>query len=240
MTVVADDTVRIGKLRFPHHAKLVGFRCTGLHLRPGDPCIVQTKDGSTQYAEVRTRPGPLKLGAACVGCLPQVIRKATEEDREQQATARRRESHARDFFRKKVAERDLPMQVLYVEKPFGRNRLIFHFEAEQRVDFRELVKDLAHVYDMRIEMRQEGVRDQAAAAGGMGPCGKTLCCATHLDGFKPIAIKMAKQQGIPLSPNSITGMCGRLKCCLRYEYDASKGGKRRTAAADAQPGTFDV
>lgn len=227
----ATATQRIGKLRYPHSDRLHSFVCEDLRFRPGEACVVVHKDGRESFAEVRRRPGPLPLDAGCTGCLPKVVRKATAEDCQARAEAESLERHAHAFCREKVAARDLPMKILFVERPFNRNRLIFHFSAEHRVDFRELVKDLAHMYNTRIEMRQDGVRDHAAVMGGLGPCGASLCCATHLDRFDPVGIKMAKQQGISLSPNSITGMCGRLKCCLRYEYDPAKGGKRRTRPA---------
>ncbi len=235
MTVAVGRRQRIGKLRYPHSERTHTFRCGDLRLRPGDFCIARQRDGSETIAEVRTIPGPLPLDAGCTGCMPRVIRKATEADAAKRTAGERTERHARRFCREKIAQRELPMQLLYVEKPFDKNRLIFHFRAEERVDFRELVKDMAHAYRMRIEMRQDGVRDYAATRGGLGPCGKELCCSTHLQQFSPVSIKMAKHQDLSLSPESVTGMCGRLKCCLRYEYDPTQGPRRRRGRKKPAP-----
>lgn len=243
MTTGTAGRLRVGKLKFPHSERAFSFRCVGLQLQPGDPCIVRTREGGEAFAEVRTIPGPLPLGSGCTGCMPRVVRRATDEDVRQRAEAERTERHAHAFCREKITSRALPMKLLYVEKPFDQNRLVFHFHAEHRVDFRELVKDMAHAYRARIEMRQDGVRDFAATQGGLGSCGKELCCSTHLDRFAPVSIKMAKQQDLPLNPESVTGQCGRLKCCLRYEYDPTQAptrGRRGRKRPRTEAQTFDA
>lgn len=127
-----------------------------------------------------------------------------------------------DSCSRKIQERRLPMKLIDAEFSFDRSKVIFYFTAEGRVDFRDLVKDLANVFKTRIELKQIGVRDEAKMLGGLGPCGRALCCATYLKDFEPVTIKMAKEQNLPLNPTKISGLCGRLMCCLGYEYKTYK------------------
>jgi len=152
-----------------------------------------------------------------------VVRRATEADIVVRLKQEQREREARQVALERIRALDLPMKLSRVEQPFDGSRLIFYFTAETRVDFRELVRDLAGRFRTRIEMRQIGVRDEARMLGGYGSCGRPLCCSTWLTSFEPVSIKMAKQQDLSLNPSKLSGLCGRLKCCLRYELPNSKG-----------------
>jgi cell fate regulator YaaT (PSP1 superfamily) len=153
----------------------------------------------------------------------QVVRVATREDIVARLKHEHRERDAMRIATLKIRERGLGMKLTRVEQLFDGSRLVFYFTAESRVDFRELVKELAGEFRTRIEMRQIGVRDEAKMLGGYGTCGRPLCCTTFLNGFEPISIKMAKQQDLSLNPSKLSGLCGRLKCCLRYELPNAKG-----------------
>ncbi|KYG91074.1 stage 0 sporulation family protein [Metasolibacillus sp. FSL K6-0083] len=151
--------------------------------------------------------------------LKQVVRPADERDRIQVDENQTEAKRAFDLANAKIIEHSLDMKLVDVEYTFDRNKIIFYFTAEGRVDFRELVKDLASVFRTRIELRQIGVRDEAKLLGGIGPCGRMLCCSTFLGDFDPVSIKMAKDQNLSLNPTKISGLCGRLMCCLKYEND---------------------
>ncbi|MBP1932428.1 PSP1 domain-containing protein [Ammoniphilus resinae] len=157
--------------------------------------------------------------------LKKVIRLATEEDTEQVKVNKSMATEALKLCQEKIAEHQLEMKLVDVEYTFDRNKIIFYFTAEGRVDFRELVKDLAAVFRTRIELRQIGVRDEAKMLGGIGPCGRILCCSTFLGDFEPVSIKMAKDQNLSLNPVKISGLCGRLMCCLKYENDNYESAK---------------
>ncbi len=152
--------------------------------------------------------------------LKKVIRKATEDDCRRVEENRRKEAAAFARCQKKIDEHGLDMKLVNVEYNFDRNKIIFYFTSEERVDFRELVKDLASIFKTRIELRQIGVRDEAKQKGGIGPCGRAFCCSTFLEEFEPVSIRMAKGQNLSLNPTKISGVCGRLMCCLRYEASA--------------------
>lgn len=154
-----------------------------------------------------------------VAPLKKVLRVATEEDHKVYEGNKAKEKEAFDICLRKINDHDLGMKLIDVEYTFDNNKIIFYFTADGRVDFRELVKDLASVFKTRIELRQIGVRDEAKMISGMGPCGKGLCCSTFLGDFAPVSIKMAKEQNLSLNPAKISGICGRLMCCLKYEYD---------------------
>jgi cell fate regulator YaaT (PSP1 superfamily) len=151
-----------------------------------------------------------------------VIRKATAGDMHQIEKNKQKVSELMSICDKKIEEHKLPMKLVDAEYSFDRTKVMFYFTADTRVDFRSLVKDLAAVFKARIELRQIGVRDEAKLLGGFGPCGETLCCAKFLKNFQPVTIKMAKEQNLSLNPTKISGLCGRLMCCLSYEYDAYK------------------
>jgi len=149
--------------------------------------------------------------------LKKVLRKATPDDLEKAEVNRAKEEKAKETCQEKIVEHQLPMKLVNVEYTFDASKIIFYFTAEGRVDFRELVKDLAAIFRTRIELRQIGVRDEAKMLGGLGSCGRELCCASFLGEFEPVSIKMAKEQNLSLNPTKISGICGRLMCCLNYE-----------------------
>ncbi|MGI6422115.1 MAG: PSP1 domain-containing protein [Syntrophomonadaceae bacterium] len=151
--------------------------------------------------------------------LKKVIRKATPADLETYNNNKQKEKEAMEICRQKVLEHKLPMRLIDAEYTFDRGKVIFYFTAEGRVDFRELVKDLAGIFKTRIELRQIGVRDEAKMLGGIGSCGQELCCHCFLGEFEPVSIKMAKEQNLSLNPTKISGICGRLMCCLKYESE---------------------
>ena len=151
--------------------------------------------------------------------LKAVIRIATPEDDEREARNRRKEKEAFQICLEKIAKHKLEMKLIKVEYTFDNNKVLFYFTADGRIDFRELVKDLASVFKTRIELRQIGVRDETKIVGGIGICGRPLCCASYLSEFIPVSIKMAKEQNLSLNPTKISGVCGRLMCCLKYEED---------------------
>ncbi|MTD32145.1 stage 0 sporulation family protein [Planomicrobium sp. YIM 101495] len=158
--------------------------------------------------------------------LKQVVRVASERDRQQVEDNRLEAQHAFEVGTGKIVDHKLEMNLVDVEFTFDRNKIIFYFTAEGRVDFRNLVKDLASVFRTRIELRQIGVRDEAKMLGGIGPCGRMLCCSTFLGDFEPVSIKMAKDQNLSLNPSKISGLCGRLMCCLKYENDEYEEAKK--------------
>jgi cell fate regulator YaaT (PSP1 superfamily) len=194
-------------------------------LRPGDPVIVQTAEGKALGTVTRAVPALAARKCPPEGDAARVIRRATRDDVVTRLKHQQREKEAHQICQMKIRERGLAMKLARVEQLFDGSRLIFYYTAEGRVDFRELVRDLAAHFRTRIEMRQIGVRDEARMLGGYGSCGRPLCCTTFLQTFEPISIKMAKQQQLSLNPSKLSGMCGRLKCCLRYELPNGKGVK---------------
>lgn len=196
-----------------------------LPLRPGEAVVVLTTEGpalGTVQRAVR-EIGERKIPGGSDA--PRVVRRATRADAVLRMQHEQREREAMRICQMKIRERGLPMKLTRVEQLFDGSRLIFYYTAEGRVDFRELVRDLASHFRVRIEMRQIGVRDAARMLGGYGPCGRPLCCTTFLQVFEPVSIRMAKQQQLSLNPSKLSGMCGRLKCCLRYELPNGKGVK---------------
>ncbi len=192
-------------------------------LRPGVPLVVET-EGVIALGHVACAVHGQLFGAA--GASQRVLRVATDEDL---TIRRRQQQRERDAYRVgllKIRERGLAMKLTRVEQLYDGSRLIFYFTAEGRIDFRELVRELATEFRSRIEMRQIGVRDEARMVDGYGSCGRQLCCAAWLQSFEPVSIKMAKQQDLSLNPSKLSGLCGRLKCCLRYELPESKLPKR--------------
>ncbi|ENQ3108327.1 Cell fate regulator YaaT, PSP1 superfamily (controls sporulation, competence, biofilm development) [Bacillus sp. 491mf] len=164
--------------------------------------------------------------------LKKVIRIANENDRTIVEENRRAAKEAYQVCQEKVIEHELDMKLVDVEYTFDRNKVIFYFTADGRIDFRELVKDLAAIFRTRIELRQIGVRDEAKMLGGIGPCGRMLCCSTFLGDFEPVSIKMAKDQNLSLNPAKISGLCGRLMCCLKYENDEYEAAKEQLPDLD--------
>ena len=192
----------------------------GMKPRIGDYVIIEVERGQ-DYAQVMKAIEPLKEERPRKS-LKKILRIATENDLARINENRKRIRHASQTCARKIQERKLDMKLINVEYSFDRTKLIFYFTSEGRVDFRELVKDLAHIFKVRIELRQIGVRDEARMLGGFGHCGRPLCCASFLKGFEPVTIRMAKEQNLPLNPSKISGCCGRLMCCLGYEYQNYK------------------
>lgn len=204
-------------VRFKKAGKIYYFDPVDFALEKDDYVIVETARG-VEYGKVVV---PIKQVGEHDVVLPlkQVVRPSTEKDRIQVEENRSESVQALALGTEKILERALEMKLVDVEYTFDRNKIIFYFTAEGRVDFRDLVKDLASVFRTRIELRQIGVRDEAKMLGGIGPCGRMLCCSTFLGDFEPVSIKMAKDQNLSLNPSKISGLCGRLMCCLKYEND---------------------
>ena len=204
-------------VRFKKVGKIYYFDPSGFEVTAGTPVIVETARG-LEYgvAEIGNRDVP---ASEIVSPLKKVVRIAAEQDILQDELNKKREEEAYVVFNEKAKAHGLSMKLIEVELTFDLNKIIFYFTADGRVDFRELVKDLASVFKMRIELRQIGVRDEAKVLNGMGICGRTLCCATFLEDFQPVSIKMAKEQNLSLNPTKISGVCGRLMCCLKYEEE---------------------
>ena len=194
-------------------------------IRPGTDVVVESAEGQAVASVVRVPSALAERRRPADGSPEVVVRRATHQDLVQRLKQRQREQDAHRIALLKIRERGLAMKLTRVEFPFDGSRLIFYYTADARVDFRELVRDLAGHFHVRIEMRQIGVRDEAKMLGGYGPCGRPLCCTTWLNGFEPVSIKMAKQQQLSLNPSKLSGQCGRLKCCLRYELPNGNGVK---------------
>jgi cell fate regulator YaaT (PSP1 superfamily) len=190
--------------------------------RPGDHVVVQSESGPALATVVRSNPH-LSDRRRSMADSSARVRLATQEDLAVRSKQQLREREAYRVALLKIRERGLGMKLTRVELALDGSRLVFYFTADGRVDFRELVRELAAEFHTRIEMRQIGVRDEAKMLGGYGTCGRPLCCTTFLTSFEPISIKMAKQQDLSLNPSKLSGLCGRLKCCLRYELPNAKG-----------------
>ena len=205
-------------VRFRSGSKTYYFDPRDLTVRTGDDVVVETAQGP-EFAQCVE--GNHEVGDdAVVKPLRPVLRIATDNDRHTAAYNRSREKDAFDICQKKIAQHGLEMKLVRVECSFDGSKILFFFTADGRVDFRELVKDLASVFRARIELRQIGVRDEAKMIGGLGICGQPFCCSRFLKDFQPVSIKMAKEQGLSLNPTKISGACGRLMCCLAYEESA--------------------
>ena len=209
--------IEIIGVRFKKAGKLYYFDPDGMQMEEGSHAIVETVRG-VEYGTV-IKSNTLVDESEVIQPLKKVIRKATPEDDESEAQNRLREKDAFGICEEKIAKHGLDMKLIDVEITFDHNKLIFYFTSDERVDFRELVKELAGVFRTRIELRQIGVRDEAKMLNGIGICGHPLCCATFLGDFQPVSIKMAKEQSLSLNPTKISGICGRLMCCLKYEED---------------------
>lgn len=205
-------------IKFKNKGKSYYFDPNGLHIEKGRGVIVETARG-LEFAEC-VYENHMVEDSAIIPPLRPVVRAASDEDLRTAEENKKKEAEAFEICRRKIAEHELDMKLVDVEYSFDGSKLLFCFTSEGRVDFRELVKDLAATFKMRIELRQIGVRDEARMLGGLGICGKPFCCAQFLDDFQPVSIKMAKTQGLSLNPTKISGTCGRLMCCLKYEQDA--------------------
>jgi len=211
-------------VRFKQAGKIYYFDPDDLPIGKDQVVIVETARG-IEYGKVVIGKKYVSEGEVVLP-LKRVLRLATEEDRRQVMENKAAAERALSLCREKVREHALDMRLIDAEYTFDRNKIIFYFTADGRVDFRELVKDLASIFRTRIELRQIGVRDEAKMLGGIGPCGRTLCCSSFLGDFEPVSIKMAKDQNLSLNPIKISGLCGRLMCCLKYENDAYEEAKR--------------
>lgn len=205
-------------VRFKPVGKIYYFDPGKLHINDGQHVIVETSRG-IECGEVALAGKNVK-DEDIVQPLKKVIRVASDKDLDKVKQNKVKEKEAFAICQEKIKKHDLDMKLIDVEYTFDNNKILFYFTADGRVDFRELVKDLAGVFRTRIELRQIGVRDQSKMLGGLGICGKPFCCSTFLSEFQPVSIKMAKEQSLSLNPTKISGTCGRLMCCLKYEQEA--------------------
>lgn len=211
-------------VRFKQAGKIYYFDPDDYEMEKNQAVIVETARG-VEYGHVVIGKKFVSEGEVVLP-LKRVMRLASEEDRRQVEENEAAAAEALALCRQKIQEHNLQMKLVEAEYTFDRNKIIFYFTADGRVDFRELVKDLAAIFRTRIELRQIGVRDEAKMLGGIGPCGRTLCCSSFLGDFEPVSIKMAKDQSLSLNPIKISGLCGRLMCCLKYENDNYEQAKR--------------
>ena len=202
-------------VRFKEVGKVYYFDPNGIQMKKGDMAIVETARG-VECGEVAMENREIE-DKDIVHPLKKMIRKATQGDLKKVEENRKKERHAFEICEKKILDHKLEMKLVDVEYTLDRSKLVFYFTADNRVDFRELVKDLASQFHTRIELRQIGVRDESKMLGGLGLCGQPFCCSRFLKNFQPVSIKMAKEQGLSLNPSKISGSCGRLMCCLAYE-----------------------
>lgn len=217
--------IRVIGVRFRQAGKIYYFDPVDFDIEVGQHVIVETARG-IEYGLVLTGPREVEDDKVIQPLKP-VIRVATPEDDEIEMKNKEKEKSAFNICLEKIAKHKLEMKLIDAEYTFDNNKVLFYFTADGRIDFRELVKDLASVFKTRIELRQIGVRDETKILGGIGICGRTLCCHSHLSEFAPVSIKMAKEQNLSLNPTKISGVCGRLMCCLKneeetYEYLNSK------------------
>ena len=204
-------------IRFRNVVKIYYFNPRGYKMKTGDHVIVETARG-IEYGRVVLGPKEVREEEV-VHPLKEVLRVATAEDDEREAQNRLKEKDAFKICQKKIREHGLEMKLIDAEYTFDNNKVLFYFTADGRIDFRQLVKDLAAIFKTRIELRQIGVRDETKILGGIGICGRCLCCHTYLTEFAPVSIKMAKEQNLSLNQTKISGVCGRLMCCLKNEQE---------------------
>ncbi len=210
--------VEVIGVKFRSDGRIYSFSPAGQKYSVGSYVIVTTSRG-TECGEVASENHNVP-DSSIVGQLKEVVRPANEDDLKKMRENREKEREAFEFCERKITERGLEMKLVDVEVTFDATKILFFFTADGRVDFRELVKDLASQFHTRIELRQIGVRDEAKMMGGLGICGQPFCCSQFLSDFQPVSIKMAKEQGLSLNPTKISGTCGRLMCCLKYEQNA--------------------
>ena len=224
-------------IRFKNGGKIYYFDSQGVELRAGECAIVETARG-IEYGNVALANKTLPVSELVMPLRP-VIRKATEEDAVKYEENHRKEVEAAKIFEQKIVEHKLEMKLVDVEYTFDNSKLLFYFTSDGRVDFRELVKDLASVFRTRIELRQIGIRDETKMIGGLGVCGRPFCCKKFLDDFGQVSIKMAKEQNLSLNSQKISGACGRLMCCLRYEHEAYEDALKNLPKIDSYVETPD-
>ena len=209
--------IKVTGIRFRCAGKIYYFNPGDLNIKEGLDAIVETVRG-VEFGTIVLPIKELEESELTVP-LKDVMRIATDEDREKNIENHEKAVEAFSICKEKIIKHKLEMKLIDVEYTFDNNKILFYFTADGRIDFRELVKDLAAVFRTRIELRQIGVRDETKMMGGIGICGRCLCCKCHLSEFQPVSIKMAKEQGLSLNPTKISGVCGRLMCCLKYEQD---------------------
>ncbi len=233
----AEDSVEVVGIRFRTSGKVYYFDPKKNKLRRGQFAIVETARGP-EFGEVTFGNRRVRKSAT-VSPLRPVLRSATDADIAKNQENLKKEQEALEICRKKIMEHRLAMKLIEVQYAFDNSKLLFYFTSEGRVDFRDLVKDLASTFHTRIELRQIGIRDEAKMLGGLGACGRPLCCSTFLSDFVQVSIKMAKEQGISLNSSKISGVCGRLMCCLRYESEVYAEEIKRTPPIDSTVNTPD-
>ena len=209
--------IKVIGVRFRTAGKIYFFDPVQFEVKRGDHVIVETARG-VEYGTVVCDPKEVEEDKVIQPLKP-VLRVATEKDDEQEKSNKIKEREAFKICLEKIKKHELDMKLIDAEYTFDNNKVLFYFTADGRIDFRELVKDLAAVFKTRIELRQIGVRDETKILGGIGSCGRPLCCHTHLSEFVPVSIKMAKEQNLSLNPTKISGVCGRLMCCLKHEEE---------------------
>ena len=212
-------------VRFRNVGKIYYFNPKNYKVKPGDHVIVETARG-VEYGKVVLAPKDV-VDDQVVHPLKEVLRVATKDDDEREKYNREREREAFKICQKKIREHGLEMKLIDAEYTFDNNKVLFYFTADGRIDFRQLVKDLASIFKTRIELRQIGVRDETKILGGIGICGRCLCCHTYLSEFAPVSIRMAKEQNLSLNQTKISGVCGRLMCCLKNEQETYEELNRR-------------
>ena len=222
-------------VKFRGGSRLYYFSPGELEINAGDGVIVETARG-TEYGDVMVGIHDVPDDQV-IQPLKEVIRVATDRDREMRDSYRAKEKDAYVTCMERIQAHGLDMKLVDVEYTFNGSKIVFYFTADGRVDFRELVKDLASVFKTRIELRQIGVRDEAKMLGGLGSCGRPVCCKQFLPDFQPVSIKMAKEQGLSLSPTKISGICGRLMCCLKYEQDGYEYMRKQMPKVGREAGT---
>ena len=232
-----EEKVEVIGIRFRSAGKVYYFDPRGQKLKKGEFAIVETARGP-EFGEVSLENTTVNVSETVTPLRP-LIRVATPADIEHNAENREKEKDALVICQQKIEAHKLDMKLIDVQYAFDNSKLLFYFSSEGRVDFRELVKDLASVFRTRIELRQIGIRDEAKMLGGIGSCGRMLCCSTFLPDFAQVSIKMAKEQGLSLNSAKISGMCGRLMCCLHFEAETYSEEIRRTPAVDSQVKTED-
>ena len=216
--ILTPETFEVVDIQFRPGQKIYYFDPAGIACKAGDHVIIDTARGP-EYGFCTAGNHTIST-KDIVSPLRPVLRLANEQDEKAAAENQAKEKKAFEFCMKEIAAQNLDMQLVSAECAFDGSKIIFFFTADGRVDFRELVKNLAFIFRTRIELRQIGVRDEAKMIGGLGICGRPLCCSAFLESFQPVSIKMAKEQGLSLSPVKISGTCGRLMCCLKYEQEA--------------------
>jgi cell fate regulator YaaT (PSP1 superfamily) len=223
--------IEVVSVRFNSKGKKYFFDPSGLDVQKGENVIVETAKG-LEFGEC-TRSNHMVDDSAVISPLRPVIRIATEADKKNAQIGKAKEKEAFEYCQRRISDFGLDMKLVNVEYGFDGNKVLFFFTSDGRVDFRELVKDLAGTFHARIELRQIGVRDEAKILGGLGVCGKPFCCSQFLSDFHPVSIKMAKTQGLSLNPTKISGTCGRLMCCLKYEELTYEGLVKKAPKVDS-------